>query len=66
MQYTDASNGVTFAYRQLGLDDGLPLPLPLLMHIHFRVNMNFRDPDLVNDIAAQRPVIVFDQAGSHW
>ena len=58
-QYVKAANGVTFAYRRLGQSDGIPL----VMEIHFRANMDFWDSLLVNNISADRPVIIYDRAG---
>ena len=58
-RYITATNGVTFAYRRLGSSEGIPL----VMHMHFRANMDFWDPLLVNNIAAKRPAIIFDQSG---
>jgi hypothetical protein len=59
-KYILADNGVKFAYRILGASSSA---LPLFMHGHFRSNMDFWDPDLLNSLAAKRPVIIFDQAG---
>ena len=56
--YTKAANGITFAYRRLGLPTGLPL----LLHMHFRGTMDLWDP-LLDTLGASRPVIIFDQAG---
>lgn len=58
-QYINASNGINFAYRILGHPDGIPL----FMEIHFRGNMDYWDPLLVDNIAAKRPVIIFDHPG---
>ncbi|KAF2801071.1 alpha/beta-hydrolase [Melanomma pulvis-pyrius CBS 109.77] len=58
-QYIDAANGVKFAYRFLGK----PSETPLVLHCHFRSNMDYWDPLLLNALAAQRRVIIFDQAG---
>ncbi|KAK5690326.1 hypothetical protein LTR17_025973 [Elasticomyces elasticus] len=58
-QYIKAANGVTFAYRRLGASTGRPL----VLHIHFRANMDLWDPLLIDNLAAKRPVIIFDQAG---
>ncbi|MCJ1371618.1 hypothetical protein MMC20_002837 [Loxospora ochrophaea] len=58
-QYVEAKNGVRFAYRRLGRSVGVPL----VMTIHFRANMDFWDPALINELAAARPVVTFDQAG---
>lgn len=58
-QYIKAASGITFAYRLLGSSDGIPL----VMEIHFRANMDFWDPDLVNNLATRRPVILLDRPG---
>ncbi|KAF2431219.1 alpha/beta-hydrolase [Tothia fuscella] len=58
-QYIEAKNGVKFAYRHLGSSSGIPL----IMHGHFRSNMDYWDPLLLNNLAARRPVLIFDQAG---
>ena len=58
-QYVTASNGVHYAYRKLGTDNGVSL----VMQIHFRANMDFWDPLLLNTISRTRPVIIFDQRG---
>ena len=57
----DAANGVTYAYRRFGAsDDRRP---PLLFLQHFRGNLDNWDPLLVDTIAADREVILFDNAG---
>jgi len=58
-QYINLPNGTTLAYRRLGPSAGIPL----LLHIHFRGNMDFWDPSLINPLAAQRPLILFDNSG---
>ena len=58
-QHVDAANGVQYAYRRIGANDGVPL----VMHIHFRANMDFWDPLLLNTLGSHRPVIIFDQTG---
>lgn len=58
-QYVQGANGVRFAYRRLGKDEGIPLA----MHMHFRANMDHWDPLLLNSLAKARPVIIFDSAG---
>ncbi|KIW08148.1 uncharacterized protein PV09_01080 [Verruconis gallopava] len=58
--YIVAANGIRYAYRKLGQIGGVPL----VMHNHYRSNMDYWDPLLVNALAAQRPVILFDQAGT--
>lgn len=58
-QYVEA-DGVRFAYRTLGdAQDGIPL---VLCH-RLRGTMDDWDPALLDALAAERPVIVFDNAG---
>lgn len=52
-------NGIRFAYRQLGPSSGTPLVLLQ----HFSGNIDAWDPAVVNALAADRPVIAFDNAG---
>jgi len=52
-------NGIRFAYRRLGPANGTPLVLLQ----HFSGNIDAWDPAVVNALAADRPVIVFDNAG---
>jgi pimeloyl-ACP methyl ester carboxylesterase len=52
-------NGIRFAYRQLGPSTGTPLVLLQ----HFSGNIDSWDPAVVNALAADRPVIAFDNAG---
>ena len=58
---TVQSAGTTFAYRRFGNSaaDGTPL----VFFQHFRGNLDNWDPALVDVIAAQREVILFDNAG---
>jgi pimeloyl-ACP methyl ester carboxylesterase len=56
--YVDGG-GIRFAYRRLGPADGIPLVLLQ----HFSGNMDAWDPAVVNGLAIDRPVIVFDNAG---
>src|ERR1700754_2283838 len=56
--YVDGG-GIRFAYRRLGPGDGIPLVLLQ----HFSGNMDAWDPAVVNGLAIDRPVIVFDNAG---
>jgi pimeloyl-ACP methyl ester carboxylesterase len=58
-QYTDAKNGVRYAYRRFGKTESIPL----VFYIHFRGNMDFWDPLLINPLAERREVILFDNAG---
>jgi pimeloyl-ACP methyl ester carboxylesterase len=52
-------NGIRFAYRRLGPSTGTPLVLLQ----HFSGNIDSWDPAVVNALAADRPVIAFDNAG---
>ena len=56
--YVEGS-GIRFAYRQLGPSTGTPLVLLQ----HFSSNIDAWDPAVVNALAADRPVIAFDNAG---
>src|SRR4051812_15097056 len=51
--------GIRFAYRRLGPATGTPL----LLLQHFSGNIDAWDPAVVNALATDRPVIVFDNAG---
>jgi len=51
--------GLRFAYRQLGPSTGTPLVLLQ----HFSGNIDAWDPAVVNALAADRPVIAFDNTG---
>jgi len=51
--------GTRFAYRELGSDSGVPL---VLLH-HFTATIDDWDPRVLDGIAAQRRVIVFDNRG---
>jgi pimeloyl-ACP methyl ester carboxylesterase len=51
--------GVTYAYRRLGTDTGVPL----VFLQHLRGSMDYWDPAVVDGLAATRPVILFDNEG---
>lgn len=53
------SHGIRFAYRRLGPSTGTPL----ILLQHFSGNIDAWDPAVVNALAAERPVIAFDNAG---
>lgn len=57
-RYVEGS-GIRFAYRQLGTSTGTPL----ILLQHFSGNIDAWDPAVVNALAADRPVIAFDNAG---
>jgi pimeloyl-ACP methyl ester carboxylesterase len=53
-----ASNGIVYAYRDLG--DGGP---PLVLLQHFRGNLDNWDPALIDALASNRRVVTFDNVG---
>ncbi|MGH7800496.1 MAG: alpha/beta fold hydrolase [Thermodesulfobacteriota bacterium] len=55
----DAANGTSYAYRRYGKAG----TIPVLFFQHFRSNLDNWDPALVDDIAAEREVILFDASG---
>jgi pimeloyl-ACP methyl ester carboxylesterase len=52
-------HGIRFAYRRLGPSTGTPL----ILLQHFSGNIDAWDPAVVNALAADRPLIAFDNAG---
>ena len=60
LAHIEAANGVTYAYRRLGrVGDGVPV----VFLQHFRGTIDSWDPALVDPVAAQRDVILFDNTG---
>lgn len=59
LSHVAATNGVTYAYRRLGTGAGTPL----VFLQHFRGNVDNWDPQLIDQIAAQRDVVLFDNTG---
>ena len=57
-QLVSAPDGVDYAYREAGQGE-----LPLILLQHFRGNLDSWDPALVDDLAAARRVVAFDNAG---
>lgn len=55
----DAPNGTSYAYRRFGKEGGVPV----VFMQHFRGNIDGWDPALIDDIAAEREVILFDASG---
>jgi len=53
------TDGIKFAYRSFGGPGGVPLVLLQ----HFRGNLDNWDPALINDLAAERRVVTFDNVG---
>src|ERR1700727_1852593 len=58
-QRVSAANGVEYAYRDTGGQDGLPLVLLQ----HFRGNLDNWDPALIEALAASRRGVTFDNTG---
>jgi len=54
-----SSNGTSYAYRRFGKAD----TIPVVFLQHFRGNLDNWDPALVDDIAAEREVILVDNSG---
>jgi pimeloyl-ACP methyl ester carboxylesterase len=57
-QRVTAENGIEYACRDVGAGD-----VPLVLLQHFRGNLDNWDPALINDLAAGRRVITFDNRG---
>ena len=53
-----AENAIEYAYRDLGAGD-----VPLVLLQHFRGNLDNWDPALIDDLAADRRVVTFDNVG---
>jgi pimeloyl-ACP methyl ester carboxylesterase len=60
-QSVESAAGIEFAYRCLGAPSGQVPPLVLLQH--FRGNLDNWDPALIDDLAASRQVVTFDNVG---
>ena len=58
-QYVE-TNGIRFAYRRFGNGAG---NFPLLFNQHYLGTMDYWDPAVTDGLAAQREVILFDNAG---
>jgi pimeloyl-ACP methyl ester carboxylesterase len=57
-QRVAADSGIEYAYRGLGEGD-----VPLVLLQHFRGNLDNWDPALIDALAADRPVVTFDNVG---
>jgi pimeloyl-ACP methyl ester carboxylesterase len=53
-----AANGIEYAYREVGAGD-----VPLVPLQHFRGNLDNWDPVLIDDLAAERRVVTFNNRG---
>jgi pimeloyl-ACP methyl ester carboxylesterase len=58
-RFIAAANGTTYAYRRYGRGG----TVPVVFFQHFRGNLDNWDPALVDDIADEREVILFDGSG---
>ena len=56
---TITAGGVTYAYRELGLRDGIPV----IFFVHLAANLDNWDPRIVDPIARNHHVITFDNRG---
>ena len=56
--HVTAENGIEYAYRDLGQGD-----VPLVLLQHFRGNLDNWDPALIDDLAAERRVVTFNNRG---
>jgi pimeloyl-ACP methyl ester carboxylesterase len=56
---TVQTRGITYAYRELGPQGGIPV----VLFVHLAGTMDNWDPRIVDPIARRRHVIAFDQAG---
>lgn len=52
-------DGIRFAYRKFGKETGIPL----VFFIHFRGTMENWDPEVIETLAKDRPIILFDNTG---
>jgi pimeloyl-ACP methyl ester carboxylesterase len=57
-QRAAADNGIEYAYRDVGTSD-----VPLVLLQHFRGNLDNWDPALIDDLAAARRVVTFNNRG---
>ncbi|KAL7930147.1 Alpha/Beta hydrolase protein [Trichoderma chlorosporum] len=57
-------DGIRFAYRRLGLAEGVPLAENYQLLMYQTWTMDNWDPALIDPLAAKRPVILIDTAGS--
>jgi pimeloyl-ACP methyl ester carboxylesterase len=58
-QFVDAANGVRYAYRRFGKIG----KVPLVFNQHFTGNLDSWDPAMLDGIAKEREVILFNNAG---
>jgi pimeloyl-ACP methyl ester carboxylesterase len=59
--HVEAADGVTYRYRRFGTPS--TSDVPLLCLVHFRATLDNWDPDLVDNLATEREVILVDLAG---
>lgn len=53
----------TYAYRLFGHNSSYEDAIPLVFNQHFRANIDHWDPQLIDPIAATRPVLLIDNSG---
>src|SRR5260370_24694864 len=53
------ANGVRYAYRRFGSEEGTPL----VLLAHFRAGLDHWDPVVIDGLSIDRPVILFNNAG---
>ena len=58
--YAEAPNGISYAYRRFG---NAAAGVPVVFLQHFRGNIDNWDPALIDAVAADREVILFDNVG---
>ncbi|MFI7530211.1 alpha/beta fold hydrolase [Nocardia salmonicida] len=56
---TITAGGVTYAYRELGPEGGVPV----VFFVHLAANLDNWDPQIIDPLAQQRRVITFDNRG---
>lgn len=59
LKHVEGSNGISYAFRRLGTGTGVPV----VFLQHFRGNIDNWDPKLIDAIATERDVILFDNTG---
>jgi hypothetical protein len=60
-QTIETASGITFAYRRFG--NAATTALPVVCFQHYRGNLDNWDPALVDALARDREIILFDNAG---
>ena len=58
-QYVDAANGIRYAHRRFGMPGGIPL----IMLPRFRGDLDTWDPELLDELAAEREIVLVNNRG---